>query len=78
MPPLEWPELEPFSGDPVYLPEFLIRLETFIANQEDHFPGGAEQVAFLISFFTGDAKDLGHLSHPGRKPPACPHPALPG
>lgn len=57
MPPLEWPELEPFSGNPVYLPEFLMRLETFIADHEDHFPGGAEQVAFLISFFTGDAKD---------------------
>ncbi|XP_023620006.1 retrotransposon Gag-like protein 5 isoform X2 [Myotis lucifugus] len=55
--PLEWPELEPFSGDPVYLPEFLMRLETFIADHEDHFPGGAEQVAFLISFFTGNAKD---------------------
>ncbi|XP_045427886.1 retrotransposon Gag-like protein 5 isoform X2 [Pipistrellus kuhlii] len=25
MPPLEWPELEPFSGDQVYLPEFLKR-----------------------------------------------------
>ncbi|XP_037001343.2 retrotransposon Gag-like protein 5 [Artibeus jamaicensis] len=57
VPPLERPELEPFSGDPVYLPEFLMRLETFIADHEDHFPGGAERVAFLISFFTGDAKD---------------------
>ncbi|XP_029786666.1 retrotransposon Gag-like protein 5 [Suricata suricatta] len=57
LPPLEGPELEPFSGDPVYLAEFLMRLETFIADHEDHFPGGAERVAFLISFFTGEAKD---------------------
>ncbi|XP_045327943.1 retrotransposon Gag-like protein 5 [Leopardus geoffroyi] len=57
LPPLERPELEPFSGDPVYLAEFLMRLETFIADHEDHFPGGAERVAFLISFFTGEAKD---------------------
>lgn len=56
-PQLQRPELEPFAGDPVYLPEFLMRLETFIADHEDHFPGGAERVAFLISFFTGDAKD---------------------
>ncbi|XP_053435437.1 retrotransposon Gag-like protein 5 [Nycticebus coucang] len=54
---LERPELEPFSGDPVYLAEFLMQLETFIADHEDHFPEGAEQVAFLISFFTGEAKD---------------------
>uniref|UniRef100_A0A8C4LEJ6 DUF4939 domain-containing protein n=1 Tax=Equus asinus asinus TaxID=83772 RepID=A0A8C4LEJ6_EQUAS len=51
------PEIEPFSGDPVYLAEFLMQLETFIADHEDHFPGGAERVAFLISFFTGEAKD---------------------
>ncbi|KAM8752820.1 retrotransposon Gag-like protein 5 [Rhynchonycteris naso] len=57
VPSLDQPELEPFSGDPVYLPEFLMRLETFIADHEDRFPGGAERVAFLISFFTGDAKD---------------------
>ncbi|XP_066213512.1 retrotransposon Gag-like protein 5 [Saccopteryx leptura] len=57
VPPLDRPELEPFSGDPVYLPEFLMRLETFIADHEDRFPGGAERVAFLITFFTGDAKD---------------------
>ncbi|KAL4844706.1 hypothetical protein H8958_017809 [Nasalis larvatus] len=57
LPPLEWPEIEPFSGDPVYLAEFLMQLETFIADHEDHFPGGAERVAFLISFFTGEAKD---------------------
>ncbi|XP_015986210.2 retrotransposon Gag-like protein 5 [Rousettus aegyptiacus] len=55
--PLERPELQPFAGDAVYLPEFLMRLETFIADHEDHFPGGAERVAFLISFFAGDAKD---------------------
>uniref|UniRef100_A0A8C0SAF5 Ribosomal protein S4 X-linked n=1 Tax=Canis lupus familiaris TaxID=9615 RepID=A0A8C0SAF5_CANLF len=57
LPPLERPELEPFSGDPVYLAEFLMQLETFIADHEDHFPGGAERVAFLISFFAGEAKD---------------------
>ncbi|XP_069319419.1 retrotransposon Gag-like protein 5 [Eulemur rufifrons] len=57
LPPLERPEIEPFSGDPVYLAEFLMQLETFIADHEDHFPGGAERVAFLISFFTGEAKD---------------------
>ncbi|XP_049729308.1 retrotransposon Gag-like protein 5 [Elephas maximus indicus] len=57
LPPLERPEMESFSGDPVYLPEFLMQLETFIVNHEDRFPGGAEQVAFLISFFTGAAKD---------------------
>ncbi|KAM9180968.1 retrotransposon Gag-like protein 5 [Dugong dugon] len=57
LPPLERPEMESFSGDPVYLPEFLMQLGTFIANHEDHFPGGAEQVAFLISFFTGAAKN---------------------
>ncbi|XP_008051905.1 retrotransposon gag domain-containing protein 4 [Carlito syrichta] len=56
-PPLERPEIEPFSGDPVYLAEFLMQLETFIADHEDHFPGGAERVAFLVSFFTGEAKD---------------------
>ncbi|XP_055249858.1 retrotransposon Gag-like protein 5 [Moschus berezovskii] len=57
LPPLERPEIEPFSGDPVYLAEFLMQLETFIADHEDHFPGGAERVAFLISFFSGEAKD---------------------
>ncbi|XP_062939740.1 retrotransposon Gag-like protein 5 [Cynocephalus volans] len=57
LPPLEKPEIDPFSGDPVYLAEFLMQLETFIADHEDHFPGGAERVAFLISFFTGEAKD---------------------
>ncbi|XP_008987721.3 retrotransposon Gag-like protein 5 [Callithrix jacchus] len=57
LPPLQRPEIEPFSGDPVYLAEFLMRLETFIADHEDHFPGGAERVAFLISFFSGEAKD---------------------
>lgn len=55
--PLVWPELEPFSGDLVYLPEFLMWLGTFIAHHEDHFPGGAKRVDFLISFFTGDSKD---------------------
>ncbi|XP_037368161.1 LOW QUALITY PROTEIN: retrotransposon Gag-like protein 5 [Talpa occidentalis] len=57
LPPLQRPEIEPFAGDPVYLAEFLMRLETFIADHEDHFPGGAERVTFLISFFTGRAKD---------------------
>ncbi|KAL6081814.1 hypothetical protein STEG23_032642 [Scotinomys teguina] len=57
LPPLERPDIEPFSGDPVYLAEFLMQLETFIADHEDHFPGGAERVAFLISFFTGEARD---------------------
>lgn len=57
LPPLERPELEPFSGDPVYLAEFLMKLETFIADHEDHFPGGAERVAFLITFFAGQAKN---------------------
>uniref|UniRef100_A0A8C0DWA7 Retrotransposon Gag like 5 n=1 Tax=Balaenoptera musculus TaxID=9771 RepID=A0A8C0DWA7_BALMU len=57
LPPLERPEIEPFSGDPVYLAEFLMQLETFIADHEDHFPGGAERVSFLISFFAGEAKD---------------------
>uniref|UniRef100_A0A8C3VNQ7 Retrotransposon Gag like 5 n=1 Tax=Catagonus wagneri TaxID=51154 RepID=A0A8C3VNQ7_9CETA len=57
LPPLERPEIEPFSGDPVYLAEFLMQLETFIADHEDHFPGGAERVAFLITFFAGEAKD---------------------
>ncbi|XP_055985999.1 retrotransposon Gag-like protein 5 [Sorex fumeus] len=57
LPPLERPEIEPFSGDPVYLAEFLMQLETFIAHHEDHFSGGAERVAFLISFFAGRAKD---------------------
>nr|XP_004660995.2 retrotransposon Gag-like protein 5 [Jaculus jaculus] len=57
LPPLERPDIEPFSGDPVYLAEFLMQLETFIADHEDHFSGGAERVAFLISFFTGEARD---------------------
>ncbi|KAG8507299.1 Retrotransposon Gag-like protein 5 [Galemys pyrenaicus] len=57
LPPLQRPEIEPFAGDPVYLAEFLMRLETFIADHEDHFPGGAERVTFLISFFAGRAKD---------------------
>ncbi|CAH6780335.1 retrotransposon Gag-like protein 5 [Phodopus roborovskii] len=57
LPPLERPDIEPFSGDPVYLAEFLMQLESFIADHEDHFPGGAERVAFLISFFTGEARD---------------------
>ncbi|KAB0398688.1 hypothetical protein E2I00_010112 [Balaenoptera physalus] len=34
-----------------------MQLETFIADHEDHFPGGAERVSFLISFFAGEAKD---------------------
>jgi len=34
-----------------------MKLETFIADHEDHFPGGAERVAFLISFFAGQAKN---------------------
>lgn len=55
--PLEQPDIEPFSGNPVYLPEFLMQLETFIADHEDHIPGGAERVAFVISFFTGEARD---------------------
>ncbi|KAL1766042.1 retrotransposon gag domain-containing protein 4 [Sigmodon hispidus] len=57
LPPLERPDIEPFSGDPVYLAEFLMHLETFIADHEDYFPGGEERVAFLISFFTGEARD---------------------
>ncbi|XP_042550782.1 retrotransposon Gag-like protein 5 [Dipodomys spectabilis] len=57
LPLLERPDIEPFSGDPVYLAEFLMQLETFIADHEDHFSGGAEKVAFLISYFTGEARD---------------------
>lgn len=57
LPTLERPEIEPFSGDPVYLAEFLMQLETFIAHHEDHFSGGTERVAFLISFFAGRAKE---------------------
>ncbi|XP_048191777.1 retrotransposon Gag-like protein 5 [Perognathus longimembris pacificus] len=57
LPLLERPDIEPFSGDPVYLAEFLMHLETFIADHEDHFSGGAEKVAFLISYFTGEARD---------------------
>nr|XP_036858646.1 retrotransposon Gag-like protein 5 [Manis javanica]XP_036858647.1 retrotransposon Gag-like protein 5 [Manis javanica]XP_036858648.1 retrotransposon Gag-like protein 5 [Manis javanica]XP_036858649.1 retrotransposon Gag-like protein 5 [Manis javanica] len=57
LPPLERPAIGPFTGDPVYLAEFLMQLETFIADHEDHFPGGADRVAFLITFFTGVAKD---------------------
>ncbi|XP_008853781.1 retrotransposon Gag-like protein 5 [Nannospalax galili] len=57
LPPLERPDIEPFSGDPVYLAEFLMQLETLIADHEDHFPGDAERVAFLISFFTGEARE---------------------
>ncbi|XP_004592814.1 retrotransposon Gag-like protein 5 [Ochotona princeps] len=53
----ERPEVEPFSGDPIYLAEFLMQLETFIANHEEHFPRDAERVAFLITYFTGQAKD---------------------
>lgn len=54
---LERPEIEPFTGDPVYLAEFLMHLETFIARHENYFSGGAEKVAFLISYFAGGAKD---------------------
>lgn len=57
LPPLERPDIEPFAGDPVYLAEFLMQLETFIADHEDYFPGGEERVAFLVSFFTGEARD---------------------
>lgn len=57
LPPLERPDIEPFSGNPVYLAEFLMQLETFIADHEDYFPGGADRVAFLVSFFTGEARE---------------------
>ncbi|XP_049985863.1 retrotransposon Gag-like protein 5 [Alexandromys fortis] len=57
LPPLERPDIEPFAGDPVYMAEFLMQLETFIADHEDYFPGGEERVAFLVSFFIGEARD---------------------
>lgn len=57
VPQQERPEVEPFAGDPVHLAEFLMQLESYIANHEDQFAGGTDRVAFVISFFTGQAKD---------------------